>query len=312
MNQAVIDIGSNSMRLTAYELDGSGAFRILFREKLMVGLAGYVENGVLSDDGIRCACSGLSDFKNTVEALGIGRTSVFATASLRNIRNSAEAVNAVSRASGLEVEVISGEEEALLGYIGAMREISIESGVFADIGGASTELVRFENGNPVVTTSYGVGSLNLYRMCVKKILPNEAARKRINEELAESLTGRSLSRYGRTRDLVCVGGTARAVLKIAKRVCNLSDDAGAITRSQLMKTCDELCEGDRRSVDLILRSEPDRIHTIVPGIMILRHIVTSLDAQRLIISKYGVREGYLCQRILPQARFDSSTRETVS
>ena len=74
MKQAIIDIGSNSMRLSVYDVDGQ-SFRIMFKEKIMAGLAGYVVKGSLSEEGIRCAYVGLLDFKEMIEAFGIENTS---------------------------------------------------------------------------------------------------------------------------------------------------------------------------------------------------------------------------------------------
>lgn len=147
MKQAIIDIGSNSMRLTVYEVAGE-TFKILFREKSMAGLAGYVEEGRLSPEGIARACSGLLEFRETLAALDITAVAVFATASLRNIFNTAEAVWAIQTATGFSVEVLSGTEEALLGYYGAGLEVHCTSGAFLDIGGGSTEVVVFDQGQP--------------------------------------------------------------------------------------------------------------------------------------------------------------------
>ena len=166
MKQAIIDIGSNSMRLTVYEIVGE-KFKILFREKSMAGLAGYVEEGRLSAEGIARACSGLLEFRERLAALDILNVAVFATASLRNIFNTAEAVWAIQTATGFSVEVLSGTEEALLGYYGAELEASSPSGAFLDIGGGSTEVVVFDRGAPVQSASFRVGSLSLYRSYVK-------------------------------------------------------------------------------------------------------------------------------------------------
>ena len=84
MKQAIIDIGSNSIRLTLYETEGQ-SFKILFREKIMAGLAGYVEDGKLSAEGIECACAGLLTFRKILQTLQIENTRIFATASLRNV-----------------------------------------------------------------------------------------------------------------------------------------------------------------------------------------------------------------------------------
>lgn len=131
MKQAIMDIGSNSMRVTVYEVDGT-VFRILFKEKIMAGLAGYVENKRLSPEGIECAYTGLLEFREILESLNINHVAVFATASLRNIQNTAEAVSAIKARTGYDVEVISGKEEAFFGYTGAMQDVKLSSGPESD------------------------------------------------------------------------------------------------------------------------------------------------------------------------------------
>ena len=118
MKQAIIDIGSNSIRLTLYETEGQ-SFKILFREKIMAGLAGYVEDGKLSAEGIECACAGLLTFRKILQTLQIENIRIFATASLRNVSNTERALSVIRAATGFSVEVISGEDEALFGYAGA-------------------------------------------------------------------------------------------------------------------------------------------------------------------------------------------------
>lgn len=186
MKQAIIDIGSNSIRLTLYETDGQ-SFKILFREKIMAGLAGYVEDGKLSAEGIECACAGLLTFRGVLQTLAINRISVFATASLRNISNTEQALSVIHAATGYSVEVISGEDEALFGYAGAMQELHLTGGAFLDIGGASTEIVTFKDGKPMDFASFPIGSLSLYRCCVKKILPGEGSLRRLRQEIAQTI-----------------------------------------------------------------------------------------------------------------------------
>ena len=296
MKQAIIDIGSNSIRLTLYETEGKN-FKILFREKIMVGLAGYVEDGKLSAEGIECACAGLLTFRSILQTLEIDHISVFATASLRNISNTEQARSIIHAATGYSVEVISGEEEALLGYAGAMQELHLSSGAFLDIGGASTEIVTFDCGKPVDYASFPIGSLNLYRRCVKKILPGEGSLRRLRQEITRAIDA-GKDALPHCPLLVGVGGTARAVFKLAMHYCGIADECHSITVEQLNDLCAFLCSEKKDASDLILRLEPERIHTLIPGLLILQHAVHLFRAQQLVVSKYGVREGYLCQKIL--------------
>ena len=296
MKQAIIDIGSNSIRLTLYEIENS-SFKILVREKIMAGLAGYVENGVLSAEGVECACAGLLTFRSILQTLHIEHISVFATASLRNISNTQQALGIIRAATGYSVEVLSGESEALLGYAGAMQELHLRSGAFLDIGGASTEIVTFDEGKPVDFASFPIGSLSLYRRCVKRILPGQGSLKRLQQEIDKTIQPGHAALAERPL-LVGVGGTARAAFKLAQHYYKISSDCHTITAGQLNGLCSFLCSGKKEASDLILRLEAERIHTLVPGVLILQHIFQLFGAQQLIISKYGVREGYLCKKIL--------------
>jgi exopolyphosphatase / guanosine-5'-triphosphate,3'-diphosphate pyrophosphatase len=303
MKQAIIDIGSNSIRLTLYETEGQ-SFHILFREKIMAGLAGYVEDGKLSAEGIECACTGLLTFRSILQTLEIARISVFATASLRNISNTEQALSVIRAATGYSVEVISGEEEALFGYAGAMKELHLSSGAFLDIGGASTEIVTFEESLPVDFASFSIGSLSLYRRCVKKILPGEGSLRHLRQEISQTFDVSEGALAPRPL-IVGVGGSARAALKLARHYYEMSNGCHSMTAEQLDGLCRFLCSGKKAASDLILRLEPERIHTLVPGLLILQHVFHLFGAQQLIISSYGVREGYLCQRILQANTADS-------
>lgn len=296
MKQGIIDIGSNSIRLTVYEVEGH-AFRILFREKVMAGLASYVEDGALSAEGIESACSGLLEFRATLETLKIENVAVFATASLRNISNTEQALAIIHAATGFSVDVISGEEEALLGYTGVMEDLRIESGAFLDVGGASTEVVSFEEGIITNSASFPIGSLSLYKRCVKNILPGEGSLQKLQGAISQTIDPRENNISPRVL-VVGVGGTARATLKLARHCFNLPKNRQGITAEQLDELTAFLCSGTKDATNLILRHEADRIHTLIPGMLILQHAFHLFSAKQLIVSKYGVREGYLCQRIL--------------
>ena len=296
MKQAVIDIGSNSIRLTLYEIQ-EDTFKILFREKVMAGLAGYVEDGKLNMDGIESACEGLLKFRSILETLEIENISVFATASLRNISNTSEALSVINAATGYNVEIISGEDEALFGYYGVTAELNLSSGVFIDIGGASTEIVMFDDGIPSNYNSFPVGSLSLYRNFVKKILPGKSSIKDINQEIRDKIDidKELISTHSL---LIGVGGTARAAMKLSNHYHKISDESASMTSEQLDELCSFLLSGKKEACNMILKHEADRIHTIIPGILILRHVVHLFEAKQLIVGRYGVREGYLCQRII--------------
>ena len=180
---------------------------------------------------------------------------------------------------------------------GAMEELDLSDGLFVDIGGASTEVVRFADRQLITANSCPVGSLKLYRDWVKKILPNREAIQNMEHAIQQAMEGVIHQSVPQGLPLVCVGGTSRAALKLAKRVCHLPESANRISIQQLQQVCAALCASQKAAADLILKVEPERIHTMIPGLLILRHIVEGFGAGEMIVSQYGVREGYLCQKI---------------
>ncbi len=298
MKYSVIDIGSNSIRLTVYKVK-NGNFKILFKDKKMAGLAGYVEKGCISNRGIKRACDLLMEFKGTLEDFNItDRAFVFATASLRNIVNSDEATAKISAATGFKIDIVTGEQEALLGYNGVMRELCVNDGVFIDIGGASTEIVKFKNGLLLSTHSYRMGSLKLYKECVKQILPEKQSLKSIKKAICTELEKMPLHKGDVYDSLICTGGTARSIFKFARYLELISPADNVMTKRELEKI-GEVLTGDRKeAVDVILKVDPERIHTIIPGYMIMKSIADKTKAKEIIVSSYGVREGYLCQKVL--------------
>lgn len=139
--------------------------------------------------------------------------------------------------------------------------------------------------------------------CVKHIVPGEGSLKRLKKSISAEIGKQKMFTYKKCSPLVCVGGTARAVLRIAKKLYDLPPECHTVSKKQLDQLCSQLYQADRRAIDLILKLEPNRIHTIIPGIMILQHIFRLFAADEIVVSNYGVREGYLCKRIIaPQKK----------
>ena len=145
---AIIDIGSNTIRLNVYQVEEDGAIHSIFQSKETAGLAGYVrEDGSMSREGLDRAADALLRFRSILDALHIENRAVFATASLRNITNSEEAVFQLQERTGLMIRLLSGREEAILDYVGATSGMEErEQGMVLDIGGGSTEWVCFSQG----------------------------------------------------------------------------------------------------------------------------------------------------------------------
>lgn len=292
---SVIDLGSNTVRLSVYRCEGL-EFSQLFSRKEMVGLAGYVEEGRLSDKGIKKACEVLLSFRELLQNLEITDVHVFATASLRNIDNTAEALETIRLQTGYMIEVISGEEEARLDFIGASCSVKIPSGILIDIGGGSTEIVKFENHLIQDAISLPIGSLGLFRRYVKDLFPGKNELLAMRTSALEVL--RQMETPGASVGILCgVGGTVRAAAKLQKEMCGTSLP-GQFPTADLKKMLRQLRTGDRSALMQLLRVVPDRIHTAIPGMILLDVIADYFDVHTIVVSSCGVREGYLLEHVL--------------
>lgn len=297
MKYAVVDLGSNTIRLSVYRPTGRGGFELLFSEKQLAGLANFVHDGVMSRDGILRACDVLRGFQHLLGQFNIPDMSVFATASLRNIQNTEEALAWIARETGVDVEVLSGREEAELGYYGALHNTHLEHGVLFDIGGGSTEIVTVRDSALADAESISVGSLHLFIRYVSDIWPKRTEVEEIKACISGALAAADLPR-GPMKQMCGIGGTARAVLKIVNEAWGQPDSNRLIQVDQMHEITALLLEKDSRARGLILRKCPDRIHTILPGALWMDALVRALCDGTVFVSQYGVREGYLCRRLM--------------
>lgn len=292
----IVDIGSNTIRLSVYGY-GEGKTRRLLDKKETAGLARFIENGILSQEGIKTACRVLNSGQRLMDNLEIGELYAFATAPLRNISNTAQALEEIEDATGLSIDVLSGDEEARLSFQGAIQGMSLKDGLLVDLGGGSTELVRFRDGAYQFSFSVPTGSLALFSRHVSGLFPSKAERRAIRDEITARLKTQDTS-PAPAADMCGVGGTIRAACKIANRYYDRPDSCHSLTAQELEEIYDELKKPGQSSLQLMLSAAPDRLHTILPGLIVLRTVVRRYNCQRIQVSRCGVREGYLMEKVL--------------
>ena len=304
MIYGIADVGSNTVRLSIYKCEG-GEIRLLMNRKVMAGLAGYVRHGALTPEGIEVACQTLQGYRSLMDNLELPDLRVFATASLRNISNTEEAVGAVMAATGLRVDVLSGREEAELSFRGAIQNAGLYTGLLADLGGGSTELVSYRNRAIQSACSLSVGSLSLFSKYVSKLHPTKEERRAIRRAVAEQLE-QFVPPPPPARHICGVGGTVRAACKVANAMFDRPAGDRSLDRDELKEMLQRLKKPGRDELRLLLKTVPDRIHTIIPGLLALDTIAKAYGAQTITASACGVREGYLLARVLGEPLEDQS------
>ena len=303
MKCGIVDVGSNTIRLSIYHWEGQ-KFKLLMNKKEMAGLAGYIKNGLLSDSGILVACRVLAGFTALLRNFDIADLYVFGTASLRNIVNTEEALETIEAVTGIKVEVLSGADEAAFSFLGAtVGGGAPGSGMLADVGGGSTELVAYRDGAITSGCSLPMGSLSLFTKHVSGLFPTKEERKAIRSDVKEELEKAKTAGL-RCSHLTGVGGTFRAAAKLCNDLSGADPDNRIIPAGEIHALYKGLKKGDQDTLRQILRSVPDRVHTILPGLAILTAILDAYEVSTVSVSACGVREGYLLRRVMEGTSHD--------
>lgn len=302
---SIVDVGSNTVRMNVYDVR-EGKLKLLFSKKETVGLASYVRGQYMSGAGIERVISVLEEFKDVLRNLNIHEMHVFATAALRNVKNSQEAVEEINRRTGLRVQVISGREEAELDFFGAAIESNIKKGLLVDIGGGSTELVAYKEGSIKSAISIPKGSLNSYNKYVKGILPTKEERKAIKKDFVAKLDGLQAFDGKNRYKMICgVGGTVRAALKLDNLFFgkSLADNILPVAHiGYIIKSMEQKDNREKflQNMSLLLDVVPERIRTIMPGMIILYAIAKRFKCEAIMVTQTGVREGFMYNYVLPK------------
>lgn len=293
----IIDIGSNTIRLSVYRMKEDGGIKNVFNKKSTTGLAGYIdEDGNLTETGIQEAIYVLRDFKNIAESVELTGLYAFATASIRNVVNTKEAVEAIEAACGLKINVLSGEEEAECDFIGANYRMKLDTGILVDIGGGSTELVFYKNQKIEKAFSFPIGALNMYKQYVEKVFPTKDEMEQIEKHMVRYLAKLERPKYA-CKELCGVGGSVRAGLKL-HNIWNDLDKNRSMDSRDVKKILKYYLKEPKKAMTEIVQLIPDRAHTILPGLCILNAILKYFEVETIQVSSYGVREGYYLSRVV--------------
>ena len=284
---AIIDIGSNSVRLVVYSA-ATRAPSVIFNEKVMAGLGrGIDKTGSLSAEAQGRALTGMARFRLLVDRMGVVRTRVFATAAVREAANGEAFLDAVRRL-GFEPLILSGEEEARLAGLGVISGTPDADGVVGDLGGGSLELVDISGGDVRRRLSLPLGVLRLTGMRSK---PDAALLRRVCKVLEKA----DFSRAAEGRPFYMVGGSWRS---LARLDLALSGHPLAVTHQhamepghpeKLQRRLARLMGRDARETGITAA----RVPTLPHANLLLRAVVDTLKPSILIASSFGVREGLL-------------------
>lgn len=290
---ALIDLGSNSARMSVAEPTENG-YQELFRRREMVRLSqGMDKDGLLQEEPQRRTISALLQFAKEAEAENANIIAV-ATAAVRRAKNGAEFCARVKEETGIEIQVISGKDEARYDFYGVVSAISdAKNCLITDVGGGSTELILAQKGEMQGKISLPFGAMTLTDRYFRG-MPDEASAK---GEILALYREVGLLESAKGLPLVCLGGSAGSLpytdahLKGLEKMPEIH--GYQITKNRLAEILEELKKRTPEERIAQLGLESGRADTICAGLLPLVLLMEEMDAPHLTVCTAGLREGML-------------------
>ncbi len=290
---AVIDIGSNSVRLVIYE----GLVRapsILFNEKVSCGLGrGIAETNRMDQAAVDGALAALVRFRSLAEQARVEKLHVVATAAAREAENGSEFVEAAERILQQPIRILSGAEEARFSAQGVISAFRAPNGIAGDLGGGSLELVDVKG------DSFGTGitmPLGVIRLQERASGSIEKAEKLTRKDLAAA----DLVGAGKDRTFYAVGGTWRNLAKLHIAAMDYPlhvTHAYEIQPDRAQKFLEDLKSKDINKIKGISGVSGSRRALLPYGAVVLSELIKAMQPSRILFSSSGVREGYLFDQL---------------
>ena len=293
---AVIDVGSNSVRLVIYRLDGRAIWTI-YNEKALAGLGRDLPaTGRLSPEGIETAILALRRFRALLDGWRAQDVTVAATAAVREAADGPAFLQRIHTDTGLKVRVLSGEEEARYAALGVIAGEPQAQGVVGDLGGSSLELIRLNGAGPVDGVTLPLGP---FALGAPRTIDLERTRRAIDAAMAPHA-----NRFA-TRHLHAVGGAWRNLallhmtlsdypLRVAHQYEMAGPDAAEVARF--------VAQQSKSSLERIPGLSKKRVETLPYSALVLEALIARLGIERVIVSAFGLREGLLFEAMDAEVR----------
>ena len=290
----VVDLGSNSVRLVVFEGAGRNPVAI-FNERAVLRLGrGLQTTGRLNEEGVVAALTVMRRYAAISQAMGCQTLEVLATAAVRDASNGADFVTGLrERMPGVVIRILSGEEEASLSAAGVLCGIPNASGILADIGGGSLEVVHLAHGQPGLARTLPLGVIRLADRAEGDLV---RARALAEEDLAGVPW---LFQYP-GRDLYLVGGAWRALARI--HMAQTSYPLAivhhyTIDRDEARDLTGVIGSANRRMLERLPGAPRRRVDDLPYAAIVLRRVLRATAARRVVFSASGIREGWYMARI---------------
>jgi exopolyphosphatase/guanosine-5'-triphosphate,3'-diphosphate pyrophosphatase len=298
---ALVELGSNAVRLLVARLGPGLGFEVIEEERVQTRL-GSGRRGALPAGAIARTVTAVHRFLARARRDRTPRVIAVATAAVRDAPNRERLLGPLRRRDGVEVRIISGREEALLGALAVQSSLHMEEGLVADLGGGSLQLTRLRGGKVASTANVPIGAVRMTQRFLRADPPSPRELRDLRTEVRTRLA-RALPPAERGEEIVALGGTVRALGRIHLAARGeehqsrhgLRLEQADVTRIRVR--LESLPLRKRRQVPG-LRAE--RADIIVAGAIVIEELMTFGGYHGLTICKQGVRDALLLRETLGQ------------
>jgi len=301
----IIDIGSNSIRLVIYEITESGAYRIIDESKESARLSARAhEDGSLKEKDLQDIANILHRFNLLCQVHQVSVMRTVATAAIRNASNSAWIGQQLTERTGQRIEILSGEEEGRLGFLGMINTLDVEDGFLIDIGGGSTEVSLFRKRSLVRSISFPFGAVNIMQQFGKDGNIDPKSGYAIVDLVERAAMEQSWLKSNPGLPMIGLGGTIRSLCKLDQSrrkyafplLHNYLMTANDV--EQWLSKLNSVPFEERKNIESLSKGRAD---IILPGLIILQTLFRLCHASQLVVSGSGLRDGIFFETLRPDA-----------
>jgi exopolyphosphatase/guanosine-5'-triphosphate,3'-diphosphate pyrophosphatase len=289
---AVIDVGSNSVRLVIYRLEGRAIWTV-FNEKVLAGLGSDLSStGRLSPQGRKAALAALRRFSAMLGAINPAEIFTAATAAIRDATDGEDFVRQALAETGLSLRVLSGVEEAHYAALGVLAGAPAATGVVGDLGGASLELTRLDVHGPGVGVTLPLG-------------PFAMRGKESEIRKAVAATIGAVAPHFKADAFHAVGGAWRNLALLHMRMADYPLHVVhqyEMGRREALDAARVIARLPKGSLEGIPGISKKRAETLPHAAVVMEQLIEQLNLQRICLSAYGLREGLLFEAMPPGLR----------
>lgn len=298
---AAVDCGTNSTRLLVADARGRTLSRLMEITRLGEGVD---RTGLLSAEAIKRTTEVLTSYRRVMDDVRVKRARLVATSALRDAANADEALAALHEASGIEPEVLSGQEEGRLSFLGATAELDPAEGarLVADIGGGSTELAFGQDASDLEVLSLDVGCVRVTERFLVHDPPRpgeiEGARHVVGTMVEQERSQHP--RLGSVSEMIGLAGTVSALAQMgagAREYDRSVVHHARLGRQQVGEMLAELASEDLQERSRRPAMEPGRADVIVGGTLVLDVLMDTLGLESCLVSESDILDGLVLTQL---------------